>query len=382
MIASITASPRDLIVRVTAILLIAAMAGHLASEQRAKARHIALLHQALISVAGERDPSALRTAAVAWARRLTDAATAALVPPDRDPHRTVIDPPGASPALTTLPIEEAGMAGHPLIWARGSGPEGAILISLGDAAGVLLVQGTNEAFSATHQYLLETLAAQTAVALETARLHEGLRQKERARAALIHELVRAQEEERRRIARELHDGTSQDLAGVVVGLEALERSPGTVEIGELKQLARSVADELRSLILDLRPRVLDDLGLSAALRWLAHERHPGLSVKLDLPPDTLPPPLDTAVFRIVQEALTNVERHAGANRVTVSLRVGGGRVRAAVEDDGRGLDMGGKADGFGILGMRERAEQLGGRLSVNSTPGGGTVVEVELPLEG
>ncbi len=360
----------------TAILLIAAMAAHLASEQRARARSIALLHEAMVSIAGERDLSAMEGALVRWARRLVEAEAAALFL--LDDSRAVRDPPDAVLDLPELPPNELAQAERPRLLP--SGPGGTVIVSLG-ASGVLAVRGVDETSFASHQYLLETLASQAAAAMETTRLHRGLQRKERARVALLRDLIHAQEEERRRIARELHDGPTQDVAGLVVGLEASERTPGTVEVGELKDLARSAADELRRLILDLRPVVLDDLGLAAALRWLAHERHERLRVQLETRlHQAIPPPLDTAVFRIVQEALANVERHAQAGAVRVRVEVVDGAVHAVVEDDGRGFDPDGPQQGFGLLGVRERAEQLGGTVSITSSPGGGTRVEARLPL--
>ncbi len=154
-----------------------------------------------------------------------------------------------------------------------------------------------------------------------------------------------------------------------------------MDLRELKELARSAADELRRLILDLRPAVLDDLGLAAALRWLAHERHERQRVQLETRLDRpVPPPLDTAVFRIVQEALANVERHAQAGMVCVRVEAVNGHVLVVVEDDGRGFDPSESQRGFGIVGIRERAEQLAGTVSISSTSGGGTRVEARLPL--
>jgi signal transduction histidine kinase len=380
-VASVGGSPRDLILRIAAILLTALMAGYLAAEQRAKARNVARLHKALVDVAAEHEFGGLRRAAATRARHLTDASVAALVPASGD-GEAVVDPPDAVLDLGRLPIQEAAAATSPTVWERGAGPEGAVLVSLGSDLGVLLVQGTTEAFSATHRYLLETLAAQTRATMEVLRLNEGLQRKEQARAALVRRLISAQEEERRRIARELHDGINQDLAGLVLGLEALERGVTPVDPAELKAIARSASDELRRVVHDLRPRVLDDLGLLAALRWLAKERYAGLNVALDVDAEApVQAPLDTAVFRIVQEALTNAQRHAGAMSVSAALRTEGGVLCAIVEDDGRGFDPVAPTSGAGIVGMRERAEQLGGTLSVSSRPGGGTRVALELPLQ-
>jgi signal transduction histidine kinase len=379
-IASTTSSVRDLLIPMTAILLIAALAGQLAREQRARAREIARLHEAMLALSAEPRLVALQAGLVAWARRLTGASQAALVAVSGGD--AVVDPAGVEPDLAGLPVQEAaGVPGTVLVGRDRHGRD-ALLVGVERSAWVLVLWGA-EAGSGTGQYLLETLVAQAAGSLETARLHQALRRKEQARAALVGRLIGAQEEERRRIARELHDGVGQDLAGLVLGLEAVERSPGTIEVAELKQLARSTAQQVRELIVDLRPRVLDDLGLGAGLRWLAQERHPTLDVELDVELDRpLPSPVETAIFRIVQEALTNVERHALAGAARLRVWTADGEVRAVVEDQGRGFDPGGEAGGFGIVGMRERAEQLGGRLQVTSDSAAGTRVEVVVPLDG
>jgi signal transduction histidine kinase len=369
-IASTTASVRDLIIPMTAILLVSALAGHLAGEQRARAREIARLHQAMLALSAESRLVALRSALVGWARRLTGASQAALVAVHGGD--AVVDPAGAGPDLTGLPVQEATRGPGTVLVGRDRQGREALLVGMERSASVLVLCST-QADSGIGRYLLETLVAQAAGSLETARLHQALRRKQRAREALVGRLIGAQEEERRRIARELHDGVGQDLAGLVMGLEALERSPGTIEVAELKQLARSTAQQIRELIVDLRPRVLDDLGLGAALRWLAQERHPNLHVELEVELDRqLPSPVETAVFRIVQEALTNVDRHALAAEARLRVRAADGEVRAVVEDNGRGFDPHGEAGGFGIVGMRERAEQLGGRLQVTSDSTAGT----------
>ncbi|HEX5880019.1 MAG TPA: sensor histidine kinase, partial [Actinomycetota bacterium] len=379
-IASTTSSVRDLIIPMTAILLVSALAGQLASEQRARAREIARLHEAMVALAAEPRLAALQAALVAWARRLTGASQAALVAVQGGD--AVVDPAGAGPDLAGLPVQEAaGVPGTVLVGGDRQGRE-VLLIGVEGSAWVLVLCGT-QADSGAGQYLLETLVAQAAGSLETARLHQALGRKEQARAALVGRLIGAQEEERRRIARELHDGVGQDLAGLVMGLEALERSPGTIEVADLRQLARSTAQQIRELIVDLRPRVLDDLGLGAGLRWLTQERHPNLHVELDVELDRqLPSPVETAIFRIIQEALTNVDRHALAAEARLRVRAADGEVRAVVEDNGRGFDPHGEAGGFGIVGMRERAEQLGGRLQVTSDSTAGTRVEAVLPLGG
>jgi signal transduction histidine kinase len=377
-IASTISSIRDLIIRMTTILLISALAAYLASEQRAKVREIAQLHEAMLALSAEPGLAALQSDLVARASRLTGATAAVLAPVEGGD--AVVDPPGFPPDLAGLPVEEAARAPGTVLAGRDRHGQEAQIIGVERGASVLALFGA-EANSATHQYLLETLVAQATSSLETARLHQELRHKERARAALVGRLMVAQEEERRRIARELHDGVAQDLAGLAIGLAALERSPSSSDVAGLRCLARSTADDIRELILDLRPRVLDDLGLGAALRWLVQERHPRLDVDIDVELERdFPPAVETAVFRIVQEALTNVVRHAAATRTRVRAWTAGGEVRALVQDDGRGFDPQARTCGVGIVGMRERAEQLSGRFEVVSKSGAGTLVEVALPL--
>jgi signal transduction histidine kinase len=252
----------------------------------------------------------LQSALVARARRLAGATEAVLAPVEGSD--AVVDPPGSAPDLAGLPVEDAARAPGTVLVGRDRQGRDALIIGVEKCASVLVLYGA-DASSGAGQYLLETLVAQATGSLETARLHQELRRKGRARAALVGRLIGAQEEERRRIARELHDGAAQDLAGLVLGLEARERSPGSTDVADLKHLARSTAQDIRELILDLRLRVLDDLGLGAALWWLVQERHPDLHVHLDIELERhLPPPVEIAMFRIIQEALTNVERHAVA----------------------------------------------------------------------
>jgi signal transduction histidine kinase len=378
-IAAATSSIEELVVWTISILLLSALAGHLASEQRVAARAIAQLHDAMLALSTEPRPAALRSGLVARARRLTGAAEAVLAPARGG--EAVVDPPGPVPDLAGLPIVDATLQpGAVLVGTDRQGRQ-ALLIGVEWGASVLVLRGAEAGFG-TSQYLLETLIAHAAGALESAQLLQELRSREHATASLVARLIGAQEEERRRLARELHDGVAQDLAGLVMGLEALKRAPGTTDVSELQRMARSAAEGVRELILDLRPRVLDDLGLGAALRWLVHERHPGLHVRLDVALDRhLPAPVETAMFRIVQEGLTNVERHAAATRVGLRVWSAGGEVGAVVEDDGRGFDPRVGTGGLGIVGMRERAEQLGGRLRIVSRSAAGTRLEVMLPLE-
>ena len=202
-------------------------------------------------------------------------------------------------------------------------------------------------------------------------------------------LLAAQERERRRIARALHDELGQLLTALQLTLRsAVGRSAGVDEvIQEALSLAAQASEQARGLSLELRPAVLDDRGLVEALRWLA-ERHErcGLSVAIDLDAiGRLDPEIEIAAFRIVQEALTNVARHATAQRAGISLRVGDDELEIAVWDDGRGFDVAHAVERartgetFGLAGMRESAALAGGALQLQSEAGRGAVVRVVFP---
>ncbi len=238
-------------------------------------------------------------------------------------------------------------------------------------------------------------SAFNAMTEELARSHAELEQKEALRARLLEQVITAQEDERKRIARELHDETSQALTSLMVGLKVLEQRPelaGTQEaLTDLRALTSKTLDAVHDLALQLRPSVLDDLGLVPALdRAVAEfQGSHGISVTFETnlrSANRLPNSLETALYRIAQEALTNVARHAGAHSVSVLLEARHESVTLIVEDDGRGFDSVkalGVARGernLGLFGMRERATLLGGTLTLESTPGSGATVFVEVPL--
>jgi PAS domain S-box-containing protein len=218
---------------------------------------------------------------------------------------------------------------------------------------------------------------------------------EEIRALLLNQVITVQEEERRRIARELHDETAQSLASLLLGLSALGEAR-TVKAArglarDLHQVATRALAEVRRLAWGLRPSVLDDLGLAAALERYAEDfgRTRGVTVELEftgLEAGRMPAAVETALYRIMQEALSNVARHAGARRAWVRLHRRAAAVTMVVEDDGRGFDPARRpatptvARGLGIHTMRERAAVLRGGLSIDSKPGRGTQVAVEIPL--
>jgi two-component system NarL family sensor kinase len=235
------------------------------------------------------------------------------------------------------------------------------------------------------------------ISRENERLFEQLLAGERRFRGLAKAVWKVQEEERRRLARELHDGVGQTLTALALELERVRQKlaeSGAPElaarVAEGVELARQALEESRELSRLLRPPVLDDLGLPAALSWLARtlEQRTGLRVALALDglDGELDPDLATLVFRLVQEALTNVLRHAGAESAEVAVRRGARALELRVADSGRGFDAAAAlADreavtGSGLRGMRDRLELFGGRLEIVSAPGRGTTVAATVPL--
>jgi signal transduction histidine kinase len=226
--------------------------------------------------------------------------------------------------------------------------------------------------------------------LQEAQLQEAQR-REALRGQLLRQVVSAQEAERQRVARELHDATGQSLTAIGLGLRGVSNTlrQDTDKAAEnLRQLEGLVArslDELQRLIADLRPSHLDDLGLPAALRWYAGEvqnrTHLNIAVEITGEPHPIDPLINTALFRVAQEALTNVVKHALATHVTMRLEFRPATVMLQVEDNGCGFDMGARAErpAWGLLGMEERALLLDGHVTIRSQPGQGTCVEMTIP---
>lgn len=236
---------------------------------------------------------------------------------------------------------------------------------------------------------LEKKVVQRTHELQT--LNQELKKQEELRSELLKKLILAQEEERKRIARELHDETSQDLATFLLSAEtSASGASGTLKEGflRMKAIANRALDSIHRLIYDLRPSVLDDLGLSSALRWVAETRIEAMGIDLSFKivgvERRLEPEIETSLFRIGQEAISNIVRHAEANAVKITLEYGADLIRLEVEDNGRGFRpegvMTAGEKSLGLLGMRERASLLGGCLSVASTPEAGARVTVEIPV--
>ncbi len=211
--------------------------------------------------------------------------------------------------------------------------------------------------------------------------------------ALSAQVIRAQEEERRRIALELHDEASQALTAIIVGHRVIEHLEDVEAIkhksAELRTLTADTLDALHRLIIELRPSLLDDLGLLPALRWYMEE----FRQRFDLTPELcaagfderLPLEVETVIYRIVQEALTNIARHAGASHVTVALSQQRAEIQVVIEDNGRGFSTetllrdAVPSRRVGLVGMQERAALVGGRCRIASEPGHGTRVTVAIP---
>jgi two-component system, NarL family, sensor histidine kinase UhpB len=225
---------------------------------------------------------------------------------------------------------------------------------------------------------------------EVARLRQAyermLERVEMERARTASAVLQAQESERARVARDLHDEANQALTGVLLRLQATaEQAPPALraELLETQQLATRAMEELLRLARELRPAALDDLGLEPALRTLVTEfgRRAGLHAELSADPtalEALDEDAQLVVYRVVQEGLSNVARHAGASRVYVSAVREDGAVVVRVDDDGRGFDERTVPPGLGLTGMRERAVLAGGAVRVRSVPGEGTLVELRL----
>jgi signal transduction histidine kinase len=262
------------------------------------------------------------------------------------------------------------------------------LIFRGDSLGVLLAIDRLEggpSFTAEDEMLLQSFATSAATAVATAQSVTAERHRQRLAAA---------DDERRRWARELHDDTLQSLSALRIGLSSARRAEQPealpAAVGQaIEQLDEAIAN-LRALITDLRPAALDELGVKAAIEALAerssrHDIDVDVSIELAYEQGTqstrLADELETALYRIVQEALTNAVRHGHAKRAVVEIREDAGMVQLLIRDNGRGFDPQGDSEGFGLLGMRERIALLAGQMSIKSTAADGTAITATIPVQ-
>jgi two-component system NarL family sensor kinase len=250
------------------------------------------------------------------------------------------------------------------------------------------------AAAASLQEIAQEIARITA---ENARLLQRLGEGEKRFRLISRGILRVQEAERGRISRDLHDGVGQSLTALKVQLQLLEQSAAQEEsplasrLAELRAMADRTLQEVRQISHLLRPQMLDDLGLLPTLRWLARtfQQRTGVEVALSSegPFEQTDPDVENLVFRLVQEALTNVAKHAGAPAVQVHLGRVGDRLSLTVQDRGAGFDAEeflrstDEERGFGLRGMRDRVHLFAGRFTVKSQPGAGTTLEIEVPLE-
>ena len=245
------------------------------------------------------------------------------------------------------------------------------------AVGVIVAydkEGADPRFSDADMRVAEAFANRAALALELS---------ERVGREAVRALLEGQEIERTRLARELHDETGQALASILLGLKPIERQIGEEPVALIRELVGSALDDVRRLTTELRPPALDDYGLQPALERLTElvASRSGLDVQLNVRSTAaLPPEFETALYRIIQEALTNIVKHAAASSVSVLVLDVEDGVRTVIEDDGAGFDASDVREGaLGLLGMRERVSLLGGRFEVESARGTGTTLIVDLP---
>jgi signal transduction histidine kinase len=272
---------------------------------------------------------------------------------------------------------------------------GAPIRARGETIGFLAVQSiTPGHFEWTDAQRLRAFADQTAIALENARLFEDARTTAKRLQTLSHRMVEVQEAERRSIARELHDEIGQTLTAVKINLQAMQRSPDVSAQASILEenicIVERALQQVRNLSLDLRPSLLDDLGLVPALRWYVNRQAEWAGFTAVFMADSLdahlPPDLGIACFRVVQEALTNVSRHARAQHVLVELRRCDTELALTIRDDGVGFDVqsalkrAAHGASLGLLGMEERVALVGGKMEIESVPMHGTEIRARFPL--
>jgi signal transduction histidine kinase len=256
------------------------------------------------------------------------------------------------------------------------------LLARDEAIGVVIAHdklGPDARFADADLRLAEQFAARAAIAVDLSR---------RVARDALRRVVEGQELERQRLARELHDETGQALTSILLGLRAVEDadSPQATRAAarQLRELVVATLQDVRRLAVELRPKALDDFGLVAALERLVQTFGESTGIKTQLEAsleERLPAEVETTLYRVVQEALTNVVKHAGARNVSILLRRREGAAMAVVEDDGAGFDPAGVSDGgLGLLGMRERVSLVDGRLEIEASAGSGTTIVVEVPL--
>ena len=276
---------------------------------------------------------------------------------------SVLDDPDADPDLMRRVGARAGL------WAP--------LVIRGESIGIIMALDRRQfdpRFSDADLRLAQRFASRAAVAVDLSH---------RVARTTVQRILGGQEQERRRLSRELHDETGQALTSILLGLKSIEETQGTdrfaTALTELRALVTVTLQDVRRLAVELRPKALDDFGLAPALERLTTNfaEQTGIETHLEarLSEGRLPSETETVLYRVVQEALTNIVKHARAQRVSIVLQSRPGKVMAVIEDDGRGFSAVEESDdGLGIIGMRERVSLVGGRLEIESSPAGTTIV--------
>jgi PAS domain S-box-containing protein len=238
---------------------------------------------------------------------------------------------------------------------------------------------------------IESMAPLIGEAINRFSLEEEIKESEARLRHLSTELLTVQENERKRIARELHDGIGQTLAAIKFGLESKlgqmrkGAAPPGVSIESIISLAQNGIEESRRIQMDLRPSILDDLGILATLSWFTREfqkvySHISIEKGIDIQENEVPDSLKIALFRVMQEAMNNIAKHSKADRVRLSLRKIEGRIELSIEDNGVGFDLENYRKGLGLTSMRERTELSGGSFAIESSPGKGTTIKASWPI--
>ncbi|HLG15497.1 MAG TPA: PAS domain S-box protein [Blastocatellia bacterium] len=271
---------------------------------------------------------------------------------------------------------------------------GVPLVSGGEVIGLYSVDKAEPGFfTAEHLQLAESLSAQAAAALQNGALFEQVKAGRERLESLSRQLMEAQETERRHLARELHDEIGQALTAVKLNLQALQQSLSARELKSRLDECIGIADrtlqQVRNLSIDLRPSMLDDIGLVSALRWYVDRfgQRSGINAQFSAARlARLPSEIETACFRVAQESLTNVVRHSRARQVGVELKRRDGELELGIRDDGIGFDAheararAARGESFGLLGMEERVALVGGRIEILSAPEKGTEIRASFPV--
>jgi signal transduction histidine kinase len=355
------------------------------------AGRIVLLNEICRAIAAEDDPSRLLPkVARILRRRLGCLGVVIGLAPARSRRLEVAA--AAGEGGRRAPAGDAPLMSRRLVRWRGAGSVLTLRMPVRGVVGVIRVESARPlAFDRSDRTMLLAAAEQVGHAVRRGRAMAALRLRQRDVEMVSHRLERMLEEERRRIARELHDELAQSMTAAKINLALIRQQMPHAAAGakrairDTEGIVRRTIAAIRRIAMDLRPAVLDDLGLLPALDWLADlfSRRTGIAVTIAArgAPASGDAEIRTLLYRFVQEALTNVARHARARSVRVDLSAVNGRIRAVIDDDGRGMRgaPGGRPSGFGLIGMRERIERVGGTLSIESRAGRGTRLVAEVP---